>query len=275
MLVAFAAAVSTVDRSTWLRFGAIQAAASVATPARCGAEEKKSIVVRRFDDALSPNGFFEPDFGLVSPDIYYPASYLGEWSATSRTESVDAPLGTALFGGTTALDAARREVESEVRYDVRFVVDPRNDGIVADRPYNAKSLATATMGKSVLQLDSTSSNPNRLDFTIETDSAVFVASLRALSRLYDQDNARVFRTSELFRQTINVRDKPLVPPSVKDVETLCIYTLVDEDHVVCRQRTATWLYPSDQRSALAADAARGASIDVRTFSVDYRRSLKR
>lgn len=214
-----------------------------------------------------------PDLGLTD-DIYYPAWFLGHWNARSTTLDVAAPLGESMFGGKAAYSAARSEIGRTVTYTVHFF---RNslDAVVADRPANTKSLVAATLGDrgSFSSLPpSTRFDPNKLSFEINVGPASYSASIRAVSRFYDTiDETRFFDTTEFVRQSISSRDNPLAPSSIKDVETLCVYEKLDDATIRCEQQTATWLFPSDQRSAIAAAAADGRPIDVRTYSLEYKR----
>lgn len=215
----------------------------------------------------------KPEFPLLAPDIYYPVWFEGDWSAQSTAVDVVAPCGVALFGGQNALDRARRDIGSTLDYDVRFFRNA-DDAVVADRPTNTRSLVAATLKDSATLTSLPSSrdfNPNKLDFTLAAGPTTFSASLRCVARYFSGDDDACFETSELVRQSVTPRSNPLAAPSIKDIETLCFYRRIDNSHISCTQRTATWLYPADQQSAVAAAAADGRPVDVRDYSLDYRR----
>ena len=54
------------------------------------------------------------------------------------------------------------------------------------------------------------------------------------------------------------------------METICLYERdAKRGTIVALQRTATWVFPSDPRSAVLADLAQGQAVDVRTYRVVY------
>merc|ERR1712127_708873 len=89
-----------------------------------------------------------------------------------------------------------------------------------------------------------------------------------------------FVCSEFVRQIVspaqrNNPNAPPVPPlSVKEIETITIYDMVGEDKIQCRQRTATFLVPS-QTSPIAFkkwQMSQGRPVDVRYYDVTYTRA---
>uniref|UniRef100_A0A7S3K3V2 DUF6816 domain-containing protein n=1 Tax=Aureoumbra lagunensis TaxID=44058 RepID=A0A7S3K3V2_9STRA len=230
---------------------------------------KESILSKRF--AQNESQLRRPEFGLFASDIYYPRWFQGEWAACSRAISVKAPCGLDLFGGENVMSSAQKELEQAVNYDVRFI-KTNDDAVIADRPYNTKNLVSATLGDkgSLSGLPSSSSfDPNDLRFTLDIGNTVFEARLRIIARLYDQINDTQFQTSEFIRQSVSISNNLLAPPSIKDIETLCKYTLNSDGTISCDQRTATWLFPSDQTASIKEATAQGRAIDVRTYTVSY------
>ena len=229
------------------------------------AVEKKSLLQRRSD--MGPRELRRPEFGINSPDIYYPALFQGEWIASSTTVGVAAPLGPEFFGGQAALEKAEDDLQSTITYDVRFV--KKNGAIVADRPGNIRSLVAATVDDCTVS--TSNADPNDLKFSLNINGTLYAASLRTVGRYVSSDR---LETSEVVRQAISRPDLVLAAPSIKDIETLCLYTPIDNDTIACRQRTATWLFPSDQSNAVAAAAADGRPIDVRQYDVLYTRKKR-
>ena len=217
------------------------------------------------------------DIGVDRRDIYYPSYMRGTWDAKSTTVSVDAPCGEALFGGPAALAKARADVGVAVKYAATWIENV-DGGTVADRPRNVRSLVDATLGAGAVTFAQTEGgfDPNNLQFRIEPPGTTqaFAASLRITQRLYaagdkTTDAPASYDTLECVRQALSSERSVLRPPSVKDVETICLYERKAPDYVVAYQRTATFLFPSDQLSAALADAANGRAVDVRTYRVEY------
>ena len=224
-------------------------------------------------------------YGLDAPDVYYPDFFEGTWRVTSKAIEVSAPCGAPLFGGNASLAAARAELEAApVVYEARWIRDGRGR-LIADRPYNIGSIAAATMGgRDVLQQlpSSDAFDPNGLIFKLKPEGSdvTYRAELRALARRFEpsagelRDGAGllVFDAGELSRQSISLPGKELVqPPSVKDIETINLFTRTKDGRITSTQRTSTWLVGTEGLAALKAQAADGRAVDVRTYKVDYER----
>jgi len=239
--------------------------------------EKKSLLVRRSE--LAVRDLRKPEFGVEYADICYPAIFEGSWSAVSTAVDLSAPVGVPLFGGEKAFEAAKDELGEALSYDVRFF--RRSDAIVADRPLNTRNLVAATLGDrgKVTSLPSSQNfNANDLKFNIDLGTASYAASLRTVARYFDgreNDDKAFFQTSELVRQAITTNNNMLALPSIKDIETICLYDRIDQNTITCDQRTATWLFPSDQALAVQVAAAAGRPIDVRRYRVVYHRKPPR
>ena len=222
-------------------------------------------------------------YGLGAPDVYYPEVFAGTWRVTSRATEVLAPLGAPLFGGNASLAAARAELDAKpVTYEARWVRD-RQGRLIADRPYNIASIAAATMGgkDALQQLPSLEAfDPNGLIFRLKPEGSdvTYRAELRALARrfepsggeLRDASGLLIFDAGELTRQAISLPGKELVaPPSVKDIETINLFTRTKDGVITSTQRTSTWLVGTEGLAAMKAQAADGRAVDVRTYQVDY------
>ena len=96
-----------------------------------------------------------------------------------------------------------------------------------------------------------------------------------------------FACAEYVRQIVskarsnNGRENPnsmaltISPLSVKEIETISIYSVDGEDRITCRQRTATYLVPSqtDPIAFKRWQMSRGRAVDVRRYDVTYTRAV--
>ena len=189
-------------------------------------------------------------YGLDAPDVYYPDFFEGTWRVTSKAVEVSAPCGAPLFGGNASLAAARAELEAApVVYEARWIRDGRGR-LIADRPYNIASIAAATMGgaDALQQLPSSDAfDPNGLIFKLRPEGSDVTyraelgrwraASSRRRARIRDSSGLLVFDAGELSRQSISLPGKELVqPPSVKDIETINLFTLMKNGRITSTQR---------------------------------------
>jgi hypothetical protein len=74
----------------------------------------------------------------------------------------------------------------------------------------------------------------------------------------------------------NPNAPPTPPLSVKEIETISVYTVNDSDHstikeIKCKQRTAMFLVPSqtDPIAFKKWQMSRGQPVDVRYYDVTY------
>ena len=96
--------------------------------------------VKSQDAQMLPRG------AVQAPDVFYPSFFNGEWNTTSIGTGYYAPLGDALFGGKGAIRAVQRDMNETLVYRSKFLALP--DGrIIADRVFNVKSIAVASMGE--------------------------------------------------------------------------------------------------------------------------------
>jgi len=237
------------------------------------------------------NSLVPPPYGMEASDIFYPPSFLGSWKALSKTTDIIAPCGFELFtGGKAGYDnAVQTEVKegNDLEYKARFVTLSGGEGgsgstyIAADREYNAKEIAKAAMGTYSV-VDTPVATPNRYSCVLAppggTNNLICVDIL-ALARKAEPVSSEKFVCSEFVRQIVspaqrNNPNAPPVPPlSVKEIETISIYNVVGENKITCRQRTATFLVPS-QTDPLAFkkwQLSQGKPVDVRYYDVTYTR----
>jgi hypothetical protein len=212
-------------------------------------------------------------------DVFYPTWFAGTWNVKSKTEDVQAPAGISLFGGNATYASARKEVGSTLEYSSRFL--PRDGSSIADREYNVASIAAAALGKnSVLQIPA--ATPNKLTAIVLPTGAPsplqvdLIVTARRQEDVADDrfDCAEVVR--EIVAPTTGTRGPtPAAAPVLsREVETASLYTYeAASDTISCRQRSATFLLPSQQNpTALRLwQAAGGQPVDVRFYDVKYTR----
>ncbi len=201
----------------------------------------------------------------------------------STTKLVQAPCGVALFGGNSTFNRALNEVDTSLRYKARFING--GIGVIADREYNVVEIAKAAMGENAV-LDVPISTPNKVSVVLTPNGAnqILKADLLTLARRKEEINSCEFHCSEVVRQVIGpVKQNvgPVAPPRstlLKEIETASLYTALNNENgdiveIRCRQRSATFLLPS-QQDAMAYkmwEASRGRPIDVRFYDVVYTR----
>lgn len=240
---------------------------------------------RSFENSLAP-----PPYGMETSDVFYPTAFQGGWKALSKTVDIIAPCGFEVFtGGKAGYDnAVKTEVTegNDLEYKARFVTLSGGDNaggtyVAADREYNAKEIAKAAMGTYSV-VDTLVATPNRYSCLLAppggTNNLISVDIL-AIGRKSEPVSSDKFVCSEFVRQIVSPAQKnnpnaPPVPPlSVKEIETISIYDVVGKDKIRCRQRTATFLVPS-QTDPLAFkkwQVSQGKAVDVRYYDVTYTR----
>ena len=241
---------------------------------------------------LQANSIDSPTYGMESSDtdIFYPEYFLGSWKATSSTIDIQAPCGYQLFaGGKAAFDSATQKevIEKDVlQYKARFITQSRADDastsyIAADREFNAKEIAKAAMGGYSV-LDVPIATPNRFSCILgpPDGSNLICVDIITIGRKSEPLSDNKFACSEVVRQIVSParKNNPNAPPtsplSVKEIETISVYTKINDDKIQCRQRTATYLVPS-QTDPLAFkkwQLSEGKSVDVRCYDVIYSRA---
>lgn len=250
------------------------------------------------ESRVSENVLSKPPYGMESPDIYYPSWFTGTWNIKSSTANIEAPCGIGLFGGNATYVNARREIGTALLYQSRFVptkisataeiVGDGNgngvDGAIADRAFNVESIAKAAMGNNSV-LDMPVSTPNKFTCILAPlgSPSLIKADLITLNRRSERISDVRFDCSEVVRQIIapinSNNNKPNTygapaPSRIKEIETTSIYTYnAAKDIIECRQRSATYLVPS-QEDPIALQmwqASRGRPIDVRFYDMVYTR----
>ena len=111
----------------------------------------------------SGNAQMLPRGVIQAPDVYYPTYMSGLWNTTSTGTGFTAPLGEKLFGGPSAIRAAERDMNDTLIYPSQFSSLTDGSGrVIADRLFNVKSIAVASMGEgAVFDESQPDSNPAR------------------------------------------------------------------------------------------------------------------
>ncbi len=250
------------------------------------------------DSRVTENLMSAPPYGMEGPDIYYPSWFAGTWKVASTTTDVQAPVGAALFGGNRTFASAQREIGTTLQYESRFVTTTASSAttttrdnntaiIVADREYNVRSIAQAAMGSnSVLDLPFVS--PNKLTCILAPagSPSILQATLLILNRRQETISDTKFDCSEVVQEIVAPTSTPgaggpsssntmmttMMPRILKQVETTSLYTYDPKrDAISCRQRSATYLLPSQQDPVALKmwQASRGRPVDVRFYDVVY------
>lgn len=270
------------------RAALVQIALLSSTPCLLPANAAGNILEAR----LQENSIDRPPYGMeaTDTDIFYPSYFLGKWRAASKTLDIQAPCGFQLFaGGQAGFDSVTQKevIEGDVlQYEARFITQSRGDDastsyIAADREFNAVSIAKAAMG-SYSVLDVPIATPNRFSCVLgpPDGSNLVSVDIIAISRKQETLSDGNFACSEVVRQIVSPAKKndpnsaPIPPLSVKEIETISVYTKLDDNKIQCRQRTATYLVPSqtDPIAFKKWQLSQGKSVDVRCYDVIYSRA---
>lgn len=238
--------------------------------------EKGLLESRVLENVLSP-----PSYGMEGPDVIYPSWFSGTWNANSKTTDVQAPCGVALFGGNATFSTAQREIGTSLLYTSRFVPIGDASGVIADREYNVKSIAKVAMGANSV-VDVSLATPNQFSCLLSPNGSptLLQVDLIVLNRRQEIISDTEFHCSEVVREIVSPVgvDKSALAsrraPLLKEVETTSLYQFVLPGKVTCRQRSATFLLPSQQDPMALKmwEATRGRPIDVRFYDVIYTKS---
>ena len=99
----------------------------------------------------------------------------------------------------------------------------------------------------------------------------------AIGRKSEPISLDKFVCAEFVRQIVspvqrsNPNAAPVSPFSVKEIETISVYNIKNEYRFECRQRTATYLVPSqtDPVALKKWQLSKGQPVDVRYYDVTY------
>ena len=114
---------------------------------------------------------------------------------------------------------------------------------------------------------------------------MLTVDLIVLNRRQEDVSTNRFDCSEVVREIVSpVLDRPKqqqqqqqqqAQPILKEIETTSLYTYFpDTDQIRCRQRSATFLLPSNENPMALKmwQASGGRAIDVRFYDVTYSRA---
>jgi hypothetical protein len=230
--------------------------------------------------------------------------FSGVWDVDSKTSDIIAPCGIQLFGGNNTYTRAQNEIGTSLTYKSRFIpttatttadetTPPTSPKTIADREYNVVEIAKSAMGNNAV-LDVPLVTPNKVSVILSPTGAnqIFQADLLTLNRRSEYISTCDFHCSEVVRQIIApVRseggssgssnpNRPMAPSRssslLKEIETASLYTALKNDDgsvntILCRQRSATFLLPSQQDPMAYKmwEACRGRPIDVRYYDIVY------
>ena len=268
-------------------------AARAATPSILSGVSDKgflSLAERAYSEASSTL-----DSGVLYKDVLYPKWFNGEWDVYSTTKSVYAPLGIKVFGGSSAWEAAQKDVGNTLKYKSRFLSPPGfASGTVADRIYNVRSIASAAVGKdSIMSIGGPREDSNlealaqELRVSMSPNQIageIFDISLTTIGRdYYPNANTKsgvdesAFLAMEKVQQVISRRMDQLMSPGtqkVKNIETISIYRRESPTKVIGIQRTATFLSSEEQSSRFRALAekdrrVKDEAVDIRLYELVY------
>eukprot|EP00568_Trieres_chinensis_P007800 CAMPEP_0183303090 /NCGR_PEP_ID=MMETSP0160_2-20130417/8656_1 /TAXON_ID=2839 ORGANISM="Odontella Sinensis, Strain Grunow 1884" /NCGR_SAMPLE_ID=MMETSP0160_2 /ASSEMBLY_ACC=CAM_ASM_000250 /LENGTH=400 /DNA_ID=CAMNT_0025465949 /DNA_START=73 /DNA_END=1275 /DNA_ORIENTATION=- len=291
---------SAMDRRAALASAAAAAVAAVALPMSAPPADAATLGDALSDDLrqlgllesrVTENLMNPPPYGLERPDVTYPDWFMGVWDVRSVCTEVQAPCGPQLFGGNATLSAARAEVgpSGALGYRSRFV---RGGGgtVIADRDFNVREIAKASMGINAV-VDVSLATPDRFTCLLSPagSGGLLSVDLITLARRQESVDGSNFHCSEVVRQIVAPANAakpqgsiPVGPPKssggpgrpptlLKEIETASLYTFVGPGEVQCRQRSATFLLPSQQDPVALKlwEMSRGRPIDVRFYDVTY------
>jgi len=243
--------------------------------------ESLELAVGLLESRVDENVLAPPPYGMERSDISYPAWFRGTWKVVSTTASVEAPCGVALFGTNATFAAAQREVGTTLQYECRFVPTPDSSGCIADREFNVRRICQAVFGPNSV-LDIPLATPNKLTAIVAPPGSPrpLQVDLFTVSRRQEFVDENHFDCSEVVREIVVGSGSGgggggggvVPPPVLKEVETTSLYAYHPENNtVMCRQRSATFLLPSQSNPLQFRkwEMANGRPVDVRFYNVVY------
>ncbi len=203
-----------------------------------------------------PNWRSPPTLQPANDDLYYPDWMAGDWQVTSTLIDLAAPLSPAVL--TPGFEASKKLLQQPVTFAVRFepsqvslpvprspfpvgTVHTGSPKIVADRAYNGMSLATAILGKDVVQsIKVDPRSPNR-------QLALFKNGQRLTTQISDRrvetPSDTEFVSSELYQQIFRSETQIYL----NQVENTIAYRWISThpEQIEADQVTAIYLSPQD------------------------------
>jgi hypothetical protein len=210
--------------------------------------------LEQFPDWRSP-----PMLQPAKDDLYYPEWMSGHWKVTSTLVNLAAPFAPTIV--TPGFEDSQKLLQKPVTFLVKFgtvpakvqpipsspfpvgTISPTNttSQIVADRTYNGMSLATALLGKDVVQaIKIDPRSPNRqIAFFQNGQQLITQISKRGV----ETPSPSEFVSSELYQQFFS-NDAQIY---LNQVENTIAYRLktIDPPSIEADQVTAIYLSPQD------------------------------
>ena len=277
---------ASVDRRAILQKAAVFASSAfaLASPQVVRAEDFE---VGLLESRVTEDLMSKVPYSIESNDIFYPSFFKGSWDVSSATTAVEAPCGTAMFGGNSTFLNAQNEIgpERALKYRARFIPSAsveQSPKVIADREYNVVEIAKAAMGENAV-VDVPMALPNKFCCLLAPSGAgsMFTVDMITVGRRQEYVSKDKFDCSELVRQI--VASPPSAgakrQPSLKEIEAVSLYTAGQKnsegkvDEIKCVQRVATFLVPiqEDPIGFRLWQMSRGRPVDVRFYELTYTR----
>ena len=251
-------------------------------------------LIKRLSNKLIYSDSYKP--GILSNDVYYPLFYNGLWKSSSRFTELYTPLGVDMFGGDKAYEIAKNDLGSILVYNSKFKrIDNNNnnnnnniinDLIISDRLYNLKSIAKSSMGeKSIVdetqRSNDLANNMNLIISPLQSNGNFFDINLQVTDREYKNIDNKLYvleRTKQTIRNVMpetEFSNQRISQPSLqKEIETITSYSIIDDNTILAKQRTATYLCNLDPRYKKLIEIEPKISdtaIDIRYYEITYNR----
>ncbi len=196
-------------------------------------------------------------------DLVYPSWMAGEWMVKSTLVDLAAPLAPDII--TPGFEGNRQYLSQPISFKVKFVPEnvyisslnagskliPRtinkSSNIVADRAYNALSLARAYLGnEAVLSVKLDPESPNRQITLLQGDKQlVSIVTARGMEITGDGK----YLTTEVFQQLFQDGKKE-ANPYFNNVESTTAYRLLSSRNLAKNLNTQNPLIEADQVTAV-------------------------
>lgn len=205
-------------------------------------------------------GSFGPLQGSPSPfapkELYYPASFVGEWTVRATLKQKTFPFGADFVLSRTLLNGSPRnraeQVGDSTSYIAKYLPSDKGDQAIADRGFNLVSLSRsyqqfAPVIPDSIQWDS-QRDPTRLSYQRESITADMrpVGPIRAQVYLTARTTEETAASSSVFCASERSRTVTVGTGSVTadDSEIITEYTTIDADTIRAISRYAVYLTPN-------------------------------
>jgi len=220
---------------------------------------------------LSAPGMAWPGPAFYASQLYYPDWLFGEWTVSSTLTAFSTPRGER-YAPRNARAAASADLGRPVVFTARFYATLPDDRanalrvalgslpqsrVVADRAFNAGSLANATAALmqppgSPPAVRSVEYDPRNSPVLLKVAYAGGATATLSLSAMRSDDGeGPLFYTAECSRQS----SADSRGGAASDYQIVCGYERLAEGRVVCRQRVGVFLTPIDEAYFETANTA--------------------